>query len=215
MAEKTRYPPIPSNVWWGIRDILNKTPSATVDGQFLAAHLGVQEAAARAYVAELVGAGLLDSEKKATPLAHKWKLDPTYSEAEAEILDHVYPAGLRDVAPAADGERQKAIHWFQMQGLGSGAAGNKAATYFMIGSPKPNESSGKSIPKEDSASVSPKAKVPAPLKTKKVSGKGGDENSDPKSMPLNINLQIHISADAGTEQIDAIFAAMKRYLHDQ
>jgi peptide/nickel transport system substrate-binding protein len=33
-------------------------------------------------------------------------------------------------------------------------------------------------------------------------------------VPLNINVQIHISADAGSEQIEAIFNAMRRYLHE-
>jgi hypothetical protein len=31
-------------------------------------------------------------------------------------------------------------------------------------------------------------------------------------MPLNVNVQIHISADASSEQIEAIFANMKKYL---
>jgi hypothetical protein len=35
-----------------------------------------------------------------------------------------------------------------------------------------------------------------------------------RHMPLNINIQIHISADATSEQIENIFAAMKKYLYD-
>ena len=32
-------------------------------------------------------------------------------------------------------------------------------------------------------------------------------------MPLNINVQIHISAEATGEQIESIFTAMRRYLY--
>jgi hypothetical protein len=35
-----------------------------------------------------------------------------------------------------------------------------------------------------------------------------------EAFPLNVNVQIHISADAGTEQIESIFQAMRRYLYD-
>jgi hypothetical protein len=33
-------------------------------------------------------------------------------------------------------------------------------------------------------------------------------------IPLNVNVQIHISADASGEQIESIFSAMRRYLYD-
>lgn len=33
-------------------------------------------------------------------------------------------------------------------------------------------------------------------------------------IPLNLNIQIHISADAGTDQIETIFRAMRMYLND-
>ncbi len=57
MAEKIRFPQIPSTVWWGVRSILQKTPNVTVDERLLSVQLGVQEAAARAYVNELRSVG--------------------------------------------------------------------------------------------------------------------------------------------------------------
>ena len=35
MADKTRYPQIPSTVWWGVRSILQRTPNATLDERLL------------------------------------------------------------------------------------------------------------------------------------------------------------------------------------
>src|SRR6266478_6446475 len=112
MAEKNRYPQIPSTVWWGVRSILQRTPNATVDERFLSVQLGVQEAAARQYIAELKSVGILTDEGKATALAQKWRLDDTYAEAVGELLTSVYPEGLLQVAPPADADRQRIVSWF-------------------------------------------------------------------------------------------------------
>lgn len=44
-------------------------------------------------------------------------------------------------------------------------------------------------------------------------GRGGKVSGGSKSRrpDLNVNVQIHISADASAEQIDAIFSSMRRY----
>jgi hypothetical protein len=210
MAEKVRYPQIPSTVWWGVRGILNKTPNTTLDERTLAIQLDVQGAAAKQYIAELIHVGILDEEKKATPLALKWRLDQAYSEAVAEILASVYPQSLRDLAPPSEGDRQKVVSWFLHAGLGQGSAGNRASTYFLVGSPTPNESP---IRRQDKPSVSTKSVAgsdkSATIK-KRVTptlahreGNAGGQGSD--GIPLNVNVQIHISADATSEQIESIF----------
>jgi hypothetical protein len=228
MAEKNRYPQIPSTVWWGVRAILQKTPNATVDERLLSVQLDVQEAAARAYLGELKAIGILTDDCKATPLAHKWRLDDEYSEAVERLVAEVYPEGLIHVAPPGEGDRQKIVSWFLKEGLGQGAAGNKAATYLLLSSPTPNESpsrssgraakngntkripkpkSGQSLIEQHSSASAGRAK--APIGKSSSNGSGSRD-----AFPLNINVQIHISADAGTEQIESIFSAMRRYLYD-
>lgn len=231
MAEKNRYPQIPSTVWWGLRSILQKTPNATIDERLLGVQLGVQEAAARQYVAELKAVNILTEDSKATTLAQKWRLDDSYPDAVQELIKTVYPEGLITVAPPGEGDRPKIVNWFLREGLGQGAAGNKAATYLLLGSPTPNEAptrngsrsagedSGKraaggkkvSTSKPVTASQTTTSRQPAT----ELEGKG-DVNQQLHSgiMPLNINVQIHISADAGTDQIETIFKAMRRYLND-
>jgi hypothetical protein len=233
MAEKTRYPQIPSTVWWGVRSILQRTPNATVDERFLSVQLGVQEAAARAYIAELKGVGLITEEGKATPLAQKWRLDDTYAEAVEELIASTYPEGLLHVAPPGDADRQKVVAWFLRERLGQGAAGNKAATYLLLSSPSPSEApsrGGSRSGSEDDGrraaqprdgvrskpkSASAVRKPPASLNR---AGGGRDRVRSrmdaPETFPLNVNVQIHISADAGSEQIESIFSAMRRYLYD-
>jgi hypothetical protein len=228
MADKARYPQIPSTVWWGVRAILQKTPSATIDERLLGVQLGVQEAASRAYINELKSVGILTDESKASPLAQKWRLDESYAEAVTEIIEDVYPEGLRHLAPPGDAERQKVVSWFLREGLGQGAAGNKAATYLLLASLTPNEApkpTSKASP--ESNSKPRQAKGQQMVKPKREAAAGDDQsrqdNQDKdvrrtrggvETLPLNVNVQIHISADAGSEQIESIFQAMRRYLYD-
>ncbi|BBB09667.1 hypothetical protein [Sphingopyxis sp. EG6] len=228
MADKARYPQIPSTVWWGVRAILQKTPSATIDERLLGVQLGVQEAASRAYINELKSVGILTDESKASPLAQKWRLDESYAEAVTEIIEDVYPEGLRHLAPPGDAERQKVVSWFLREGLGQGAAGNKAATYLLLASLTPNEApkpTSKASP--ESNSKPRQAKGQQMVKPKREAAARDDQsrqdNHDKdvrrtkggvETLPLNVNVQIHISADAGSEQIESIFQAMRRYLYD-
>jgi hypothetical protein len=230
MAEKIRYPQIPTTVWWGVRSILQKTPGVTVDERLLGVQLGVQETAARQYIAELKAVGILNEENKATPLALKWRLDDTYTDAVAELIEMNYPEGLRHIAPPGDSDRQKIVNWFLREGLGQGSAGNRAATYLMIGSKEPNEApsrggsgrTGRIEIAKDLASEKTTAKAgPRTAKSARKDGeRGSSHERGPRPalgtdiMPLNINIQIHISADAGSEQIESIFSAMRRYLYD-
>src|SRR5215471_3727426 len=154
MADKNRYPQIPSTVWWGVRAILQRTPNATVDERMLGVQLEVQEVAARQYITELKNVGILTDEGKATPLAQKWRLDETYGQAVSELAGNVYPEGLLHVAPPGEAERQKVVSWFLQEGLGQGTAGNKAATYVLLTSPSPNESPARgtvSAPRKETA----------------------------------------------------------------
>lgn len=228
MADKNRYPQIPSTVWWGVRSILQRTPNATIDERMLGVQLGVQEAAARAYLNELRAVGIINDEGKATPRAQRWRLDETYAEAVSELIADVYPEGLIHLAPPGEAERQKVVSWFQREGLGNGAAGNKAAAYLLLSSPTPNEaprgavksSQGENTPRRGAqsraASESPKAKngQQGPAAARNDNKGSPAPRGTPEGIPLNVNVQIHISADAGTEQIESIFQAMRRYLYD-
>lgn len=226
MADKVRYPQIPSTVWWGVRSILQRTPNATLDERLLGVQLGVQEAAARAYLVELRSVGIINEDGKATPLAQKWRLDDTYAEAVEQLIQDVYPEGLVHIAPPGEAERQKVVSWFQREGLGLGAAGNKAATYLMLSSPTPNEAArtGAKPPSGETVGRPPRParQSSAPTRTNNPAEKsggsqrsnGGSRGASGDGVPLNVNIQIHISADAGTEQIESIFQAMRRYLYD-
>jgi hypothetical protein len=225
MAEKNRYPQIPSTVWWGVRSILQRTPNAAVDERMLGVQLGVQEAAARQYVAELKNVGILTDENRATPLAQRWRLDDTYMEAVRELATAAYPEGLLHVAPPGEADRQKIVSWFLQEGLGQGTAGNKAATYLLLTSPTPNEAPARGTASQSRKEASETTRqtpmsrrvagaVSSGRTVRAVGGAKSPSHPLTEGIPLNVNVQIHISADAGSEQIESIFSAMRRYLYD-
>ncbi|MGB3024712.1 hypothetical protein [Paradevosia shaoguanensis] len=215
MAESTSYPQIPSTVWWGARAVLNKTPRISLDETALGVELGVQTAAARQYVTELKRVGLLDENYKATDLAHRWRMPDTYSDAVSEIIERAYGDGLLTIAPTVD-DRSKAIDWFQRQGLGEGSARNKAATYFLIASSVPADAPAKPAVSTGQQRTKRAAKVAKPETTSDagdtIHRKSAAGMQVIGSFPINLNLQIHISADASVDQIEAIFSSMQKYL---
>jgi hypothetical protein len=210
-GEKRFFPQIPATVWWGLREKFKKSIPNAVTETFLAVELNVQPTAAKAYLTELKRLGLIDEDGKPRDVAKKWRMDETYREASDELLRGAYPAELIDTAPPSEGEREKAVRWFMTTGdLGDGAARNKAATYFMIGGSEPPDEAPKT---RASTNIDRTRRQAAPA-TRQSGASGEQENPPPKAQlpPLNVNVQIHISADAGNDQIESIFSNMKKYL---
>lgn len=219
MADKAAgFPQIPARVWWGVRDLLNRSPKMKFDDSSLAATLDVQPAAARQYLSELKRIGLLDEKGAATELGERWRHDEGYENVVEEILRSSYPEGLVNIAPPGEAERTSVERWFAHAGLGTGTAKNKAGTYMMIANDRPGEIKVRAAPQ--------RAEKPAterrPPTSAKTAAKPAVEGKQHRSreqvgstFPLNLNVQIHISADASTDQIETIFAAMRKYLHDE
>ncbi|GMM92619.1 hypothetical protein [Qipengyuania sp. MTN3-11] len=215
MAENKGYPQIPGRVWWGVRDMINKSPNMKFDENNLAVTLNVQPVAARQYLKELERIGILDEDGSPSDLGKKWRLDDQYEEAVERILDEAYPSGLTSIAPLGGADRSIVERWFQNDGLGSGTAKNKAGTYIMIANDRPGEVKVRSAPKaKDAADGKPAAKSP-PRESKKDAQKRSTPQHSSKMPDLNVNVQIHISADASSEQIEMIFSSMRKYLGNE
>lgn len=214
-GEKKNYPQIPASVWWGVRAFLQTKPTATFDEKLLATSFSVQKSAANTYLKQLQFVGLLDENGKATDIAQKWRMDSTYKEAAGEILENTYPESLRNVCPPEQFDRDKAIDWFMLEGLGKGSAGNKAATYALLSSLEPQspssapaKSRAQSKSKQANLISSLSKSSEKPQKTSSTSPNGF------AGIPLNVNVQVHISADATSQQIDQIFKSMRKHLYD-
>lgn len=213
MSAGTSYVQLPRNVWFGVWSILRKTPKRKLDEKALSAELGVQPTAAKAYAKELVKLGILEDDFTPSELANRWRQDGTDQAIIREILDSVYPEELRDLAPIGDVDRDKVIRWFMNEGLGEGAAKNKTATYAMLAEGVDEEFTPTASKPTGKASSTP---VPKGVKkaSSKAQGAAGHERDigDKAFKPeMAVNVQIHISADATGDQIDAIFSSMKKY----
>lgn len=206
------YPQLPKGVWRGVWSILRKTPSRKLDEMALSAELGVQPTAAKAYAREFMKLGILDEEYRPTVLANRWRQDGEDAEIIKQILDSSYPEDLRDLAPVGDIDRGKIIRWFMNGGLGEGSAKNRAATYIML---------SEGIGEDASIPTRPTQRNNAPKQNdEKGAGRVASRAKPAAASPeaqggftpeLAVNVQIHISADATSDQIEAIFASMKRH----
>ena len=214
----TSFPQIPSTVWKGVWQILKRTPSRRLDDKALAIELNVQRTAARQYQVELGRLGILNEDGNPTPLAARWRQDGDDPEIILDILHHGYPDELLELAPPGDLDRDKVVRWFMSQNLGEGAAKNKAATYIRVASGVSAIDSSPQPPqaKKATKAVSSGPRTPVarePNRSGGTAGKGAG-TGERRKPEFNVNVQIHISADATTDQIDAIFAAMSRYFDD-
>jgi hypothetical protein len=218
MAEKTAgFPQIPARVWWGVREFLNRSPKMKFDDGSLAVTLNVQPAAARQYLTELKRIGLLDEKGAATELGSRWRHDEGYDSVVEEILRAAYPESLVNIAPPGGADRAAVERWFALAGLGTGTAKNKAGTYIMIANDRPGEANARPAPPraEKTTERRQAAQPKAPAKQTPEHNPQRPREQGTSSFPLNLNVQIHISADASTDQIETIFAAMRKYLHDE
>ena len=217
-----------ANQWWGLRSRFKRAvPNGPVTLDWIMGALDTTQKGAGNVLPQLRLLGLTDSNNKSTDLVHDFKDDDTYAEATKTIIDATYPAALRDAHddPAAD--PAKVASWFSRNArTGERASINQAKLYLLILSGK--------LPDTDEATTKPKAPRPAVKKvaqrpaTRGDGGKaedvktlqapdggsgenrGGNGNGGPT---LHVDLQIHISADAGDAQIDSIFKSMAKHLY--
>lgn len=215
MAAENTFPQLPSTVWKGVWSLLRKSPTRKLDDSSLAAELNVQQTAARQYLKEIVRLGILAEDGTPTELAGRWRQDGDDQEVITEILQQAYPESLLQLAPMDDLDRDKIVRWFLGQQLGEGSAKNKAATYIRIAqgiSALDAPPRGATTPSQTKAPAAKRSKPATTSAATRQEDRSPLEGQRGQTKPdLNVNIQIHISADASAEQIDAIFAGMRKY----
>ena len=175
--------------------------------------------------------GIIDHEGKPTGRAKLWRDDQHYSDVCKAIVKEIYPEELISAVPDPALEKDKAKSWFAKQtGVGDAAASRMVALYSVL--VEADASKQPDLERKSAAKKSPPKATPAAAKTGKraesaavaskpksspLEGRPGSGNltgrAIPESPEVNINLQIHISADASPDQIDQIFASMSKHLY--
>ncbi|WP_264631213.1 DUF5343 domain-containing protein [Microbacterium hydrothermale] len=224
------YPYISANVWNELRLRFQKSLPAKVTPSYLQTALGFNtEKAARNLLPQLKTVGLIDADGVPTDLAKAFRMDADYPDAAKTIVASMYPDELRDLFPGPTENSTEVTNWFMREtGGGQASAGTQARFYLaLISGELPSaeraksNTNGDAPPKPRAARAkAPSSKPSAP--TAAPSTKPTDEvhaNQDAPSRGrrggpnLHIDVQVHISADASSDQIDAVFASMAKHLY--
>lgn len=209
------FPVLSGANWWTLRTRFKTAyPKSSITEEYLASVLGMQIQSVKnnCILTNLRTLGLLDEENKCTDLANKWRLDDSYAEACHEICEHVYPSELIDIGT----DRSAISTWFMNKsGAGESLASKLTTLYLTLAIPEIKESvqKGKTMPKvQDKQEKGAKSRVKS-TKSKEEHIKRTMELPEASVPSMNINLQIHISAEASLEQIDQIFSSMGKHLY--
>src|ERR1035437_140082 len=220
MAEgesKKSYPMLSVSHWWTLRKKFRQSIPGVVTDSYLATVLTMGVNSARANVLPFLRVlGIIDKDGKPTERAKTWRDDQHYPEVCHTILKEVYPSELIHAVPEPSIEKAKAKSWFAQQtGVGDQASSRMVALYTMLieadASKQPDQdkkSASKTVPSKVAAAGADKpvrlhsviSKTPSESQ-KDSQGIANSKGRTPSQNPeVNINLQIHISADASTDQ---------------
>jgi hypothetical protein len=226
MAEqKKSFPMLPVAHWWTLRNKFKQSIPGVVTDNYLATVLSMKVDSARGNVLPyLKDLKIIDEEGKTGERARLWRDDEHYPDVCEAMLKEIYPDDLLQAVPNPSTERDKAERWFANHtGTGQVAARRMASLYEVIAeadtskapdqekkkerSPKTPEARPKREPRVRSVQEKVREGVPAPS--------GGDSRRELQPPGININLQVHISADATPDQIDQIFASMAKHIYQR
>lgn len=219
MAEdKTSFPIMPVRQWWALRDRFKKTVPTSIDAAYLSSALNMSETSARNNVMPgLRTTGIINGEGKPTDLAFKWRDDGQYAEVCGQIRKSVYPSSLLDLAPPESINNDEVRRWFQNTAkVGENAAQKMTAFYAMLCNATPQSSEQaprKNAGKSRDSKNGDETKRRAAKAAEKRDGQERRRGTD-GSASLHLNLQIHISPETTSQQIDDIFGSMARHLKE-
>lgn len=222
MAEQSTYPSISEKTWWTIRDKFKSSLPATVSANYIKTLLTLssEDSAKSNVIVPMKRLGLVDENNKPTQLANDWRLDDKYKATCETMVKNTYPQELLDLFPDENIDRNSVNGWFMGHGVGSGAAGKMTALFALLRSGEI-----KDVQSQKTSNAKKPASKPK-LSTKDTTVEESHATKDDKAKPvlktsnntgnqpnLHIDLQIHISPDSTTEQIEAIFASMAKHFY--
>ena len=214
--EKKTYPRLPAKNWWTLRDRFKQTMPARVDADYLQSVMGLSStASAGNLMGPLRTLGLIDEKGAPTERALDWRHDESYKAVCDAIVAEVYPDALRSAFPDPSANTTGAVNWFARNtGAGQGAATGMAALYMMLLSgdlaARTNGQTAVAVKPVKKASTTVRPQVAKPP-TKQTDQHMAPVQRDVPS--VNVNVQIHISAEANSDQIDQIFKSMAEHLY--
>jgi Family of unknown function (DUF5343) len=223
MAELNRsFPMLPVGHWWTLRKKFMQSIPGVVTDNYLATVLDMEVRSARANVLPFLKAlGIIDEDGKPKERAKLWRDDGHYPEVCQAILKEVYPKDLLDAVADPKDSRNKVERWFANHtGAGAAACRRMAALYTVLveanldgktADSKMGESTKNTKKSSKRLRASRKQREEFPSNSSAASP-AAQKHTVPTGPGININLQVHISADASADQIEQIFAAMAKHV---
>jgi hypothetical protein len=213
-ARRVGYPVIPAKNWWELRKRFQSNLPRKIDADYLQSVLSVEAPWAKQLASYLAAFGLIDDQGKPEELANDWRHDDEYPVVCQTIMEKVFPEALRDAYPCSAADRKGVTGWFTRNArLGEGAAARASAFYMMLCEADPSKQDRPAAAAQPTPPPPPptngQVEEPPPAPARQLEREPG-RVSWPSD--LHINVQIHIAADAGAEQIDTIFASMAKHL---
>jgi hypothetical protein len=233
---KVSYPYMTAGQWFGVRSKLRQSTPKSIDVDWVMSALGTSEKGARNIMPQLRAVGLIAADGAPSELALDFRDDDTYSAAAKRVLESLYPQNLRDAYNDPETEFPKVASWFMRNAkTGETTANMQAKLYLTLLKgelPDPDDIKPKVVRKpksESAAAATPRVKAKSNTQRDDEKGAEGARGStggndgqgavggqDRRSVPnLHLDLQIHISADAGVDQIEAVFQSMAKHLYDR
>jgi hypothetical protein len=222
--KKVSYPKIPEQNWWKLREVFKKTVPSVITKASLAVMLSITEESARANIlGPLKTLGIIDDAGKPTDLAYDWRDDNKYREACTKIRAQLYPAELHELFNDSESANVDQItRWFMSSArCGQAAAKSYANFYLLLLRAIPNDNLEHEKPlktknaTEKSSSRLNRPKESVAIKKEKPVSHARTTGKKFSGIPeLHINIQLHISPESTTEQIDKIFESMAKHLKE-
>ena len=229
MATRTKgYPAIPAKIWLRLREkFYTSPPKGDVTAAYLATALGLGAKVAANVMPAIKQVGLVDEENRMTPLAGRWRDAATYAEACREIINTVYPDGLKDVSPPDAPDLDAAQRWFMNETSSGAPRAKQLASFYVMVAKADLAAASERVGRRETAGAAPAASSrPARSTAPSTNGKGsaptprkGEDRSDgtedrlPALPSLSVAIQIYVDKDMTADQVDHAFAAMASHLY--
>lgn len=218
-SERKTYPQLPLTHWWQLRKLFRTKIPKILSTSYLSASLDMSVESARAnIIPHLKHIGLIDDEcATIEEKAKKWRDDEQYKEFCDEIIEEVYDDDLLAIHEPWE-NIDKVSRWFSNKtGKGEVAVRKMTSFYVMLARREIDETitvkpQTKSESKKSSARKQKTANKKAQL-VKEDTFKPAINESFCNAPAIHLNIQIHISPNSSPEQIDQIFASIKKHIY--
>lgn len=218
--KKSTFPMLPAIHWWSLRNKFQKGIPKTLTDTSLSNVLKTKPDSVRVNVLPYLKAvGFIDEKGNVLEQASEWIDDAKYQDVCARIVSAIYPKDLTNSIPAPGKDRKAVEAWFSERTKAGTSAVKRMASFYTLLA-EADLSKKRERPAGPAKKAGVTARMSAAGAQRKEKGKPGREKAaaaaqlrPSEPMPVNMNIEIHIPAEASAEQIQEIFRNMGKYLY--